>query len=101
MSRPAEALSMATEDRLHSAVWAFHAAGQRRDGMELRLRRGELDADLQDRSLSAAEAVVEARVALYKMLIDEGWSPPNWVAHDIEYDDTVLNQPSCEVLPER
>jgi hypothetical protein len=92
---------MATEDRLHSAVWAFHAAVQRRDGIELRLRRGELDADLQDRSLSAAEAVVQARVALYKMLIDEGWSPPHWVAQDIEYDDTVLRQSSYEVLPER
>src|SRR3954462_13017541 len=99
--RTAEAEGMATEDRLHAAVWAFHAAVQRRDGIELRLRRGELDADLQDRSLSASEAVVQARVALYKMLIDEGWSPPDWVAQDIEYDDTVLSQASYEVLPER
>ena len=64
------------EDRLHAVVWAFHTAVQRRDGIELRLRRGELDADLQDRSLSAAEAVVEARIALYRLLISEGWTPP-------------------------
>ena len=89
------------EDRLHAAVWAFHAAVQRRDGIEARLRRGELDDDLKDRSLSASEAVVEARVALYKMLIGEGWTPPLWVAQDIAYDDSVLRQPSYEPVLER
>jgi hypothetical protein len=89
------------EDRLHAAVWAFHAAVQRRDGIEARLRRGELDADLKDRSLSASEAVVAARVALYKMLMSEGWTPPPWVAQDIAYDDTVLLQESYEPALER
>lgn len=101
LRRPVEEPDMATEDRLHAAVWVFHAAVQRRDGIELRLRRGELDADLQDRSLTAAEAVVQARVALYKLLIAEGWSPPNWVAQDIAYDDRVLSQASYEAVPER
>ena len=88
------------EDRLHAVVWAFHTAVQRRDGIELRLRRGELDADLQDRSLSAAEAVVEARIALYRLLISEGWTPPATIVQDIEYDDAVLRQASLETLLE-
>jgi hypothetical protein len=88
------------EDRLHAVVWAFHTAVQRRDGIELRLRRGELDADLQDRSLSAAEAVVEARIALYRLLISEGWTPPAAIVSDIEYDDAVLRQASLETLIE-
>lgn len=82
------------EDRLHTAVWAFHAAVQRRDGVEARLRRGEMDADLYDRSLSASEAVVHARIALYRLLIAEGWTPPESVARDISYDDSLLRQES-------
>ena len=93
-------MSADTEDRLHAAVWTFHAAVQRRDGIESRLRRGELDADLQDRSLSASEAVVEARIALYKLLISEGWVPPPMVVQDMEYDDQVLRQASLETLVE-
>jgi len=81
-----------TEDRLHQAVWAFHAAVQRRDGVEARLRRGELDAELYDRTLTAAEAVVASRLALYRHLIAEGWTPPPSVAHDIALDDTLLHE---------
>jgi hypothetical protein len=40
-------------------------------------------------------------VALYKMLIGEGWTPPAWVAQDIAYDDTVLLQSSYEPVLER
>src|SRR3954468_12314453 len=86
------------QDDLHAALWTFHTAVQRRDGIELRLRRGELDADLQDRSLSACEAVVEARIALYRLLISEGWTPPPAIVQDIEYDDAVLRQQSLESL---
>jgi hypothetical protein len=85
-------VTQTTEDRLHQAVWAFHAAVQRRDGVEARLRRGEIDTDLYDRSLTAAEAVVESRIALYKLLIAEGWTPPDSVAHDIALDDSLLHE---------
>lgn len=85
-------MSESTEDRLHRAVWAFHAAVQRRDGVEARLRRGELDEDLYDRSLSAAEAVVESRVALYRLLVAEGWTPPATVIQDIAVDATLLRE---------
>lgn len=88
------------ETRLHAAVWAFHAAVQRRDGIEARLRRGELDGDLQDRSLSASESVVQARVALYRLLMTEGWVPPPSVAHDVELDEQMLRQASNELLVE-
>jgi hypothetical protein len=82
------------EERLHQAVWAYHAAVQRRDGVEARLRRGEIDADLYDRSLSAAEAVTEARITLYKLLIDEGWTPPVAVAQDLAHDTALLREQS-------
>jgi hypothetical protein len=87
-------MSQSIEDRLHNALWAFHAAVQRRDGVEARLRRGEIDADLYDRSLTAAEAVVQARVALYRLLVDEGWTPPPAVARDMTFDVSLLHQPS-------
>lgn len=83
-----------TEEQLHSAVWAFHNAVQRRDGVESRLRRGELDAELYDRTLTAAEAVVQARIALYRLLIAEGWTPPDAVVRDLQYDDALLRQPA-------
>lgn len=86
------------EDRLHTAVWAYHAAVQRRDGIEARMRRGELDLDLQDRSLAASESVVEARNGLYRMLISEGWTPPETVAQQIEYDDSVLREQAVEAI---
>ena len=84
------------EDRLHAVLWSFHSAVQRRDGIELRLRRGELDGELQDRSLQAAEAVVAARVSLYRLLISAGWTPPPVVVQDIQYDDALLRQASLE-----
>lgn len=93
-------MSQAREDRLHAAVWAFHAAVQRRDGIESRLRRGELDADLQDRSLVASESVVEARIALYRLLVSEGWVPPPAVASEMDFDDSLLRERSVEVLVE-
>ena len=85
---------MNSEERLHQAVWAYHAAVQRRDGVEARLRRGEMDTDLYDRSLAAADAVTEARLGLYKLLISEGWTPPESLAQDIAYDDAVLRERS-------
>jgi hypothetical protein len=83
---------MSIESRLHAATWAFHSALQRRDGVEARVRRGEHDPDLLDRSLTAAEAVVQARIELYRLLIDDGWIPPPSVASDLAYDDEVLHQ---------
>lgn len=82
------------EARLHDALWAFHAAVQRRDGIEARLRRGEIDADLHTRSLAAAEAVVEARVGLYRLLMSEGWVPPPSIAQDVSFDDALLLEAS-------
>jgi hypothetical protein len=80
------------QDRLHQAVWAFHAAVQLRDGVEARLRRGEIDEDLYYRSLTSAEAVVAARVALYRLLMEEGWTPPPSVVQDLVLDDTLLHE---------
>jgi hypothetical protein len=82
------------EERLHAAMWAFHAAVQRRDGIEARLRAGQHDADLQHWSLTAAEAVVEARIHLYRLLMSDGWIPPPSVAHDVEMDVSLLHEAS-------
>jgi hypothetical protein len=82
------------EERLHSALWAFHAAVQRRDGIENRVRQGDHGIDLQERSLTAAEAVVEARIDLYRLLMADGWIPPPSVAHDVEADGRLLHQHS-------
>jgi hypothetical protein len=87
-------MTLGPEERLHAAIWAFHAAVQRRDGIEARVRRGEHDADLLDRSLAASEAVVEARIALYRLLMTEGWIPPPSLASDIEEDLSLLKQQS-------
>lgn len=80
------------ETQLHRAVWAFHDALQRRDGVEARLRRGDLDLDLRDRHLRAAEAVTAARVGLYRTLAAQGWEPPASVLRSIDLDDALLRE---------
>ena len=81
------------DHELLSRFWSLHAAVIRRDGIEERLRTGPVDTDLLDRSLSAAEAVLEARTELYKHLMASGWTPPDVVVKDVEYDEIVLSQP--------
>lgn len=79
------------DDDLLARFWALHAAILRRDGLEERMRSGlPLDADLLDRSLAAAEAVLQARAALFRFLMDAGWHPPDTVVKDLVYDETVL-----------
>jgi len=81
------------DDELLARFWALHAAIIRRDGLEERMRSGlPLDQDLLDRSLSAAEAVLEARGALYRYLMDHGWTPPDTVVKDLAYDEIVLTE---------
>ena len=84
-----------TDDRdaaLLSRFWALHAAIIKRDGIEQRIRDGALDGDLLDRSLTAAEGVIEARTALYRHLMDAGWRPPDLVVRDVVYDEVVLRE---------
>lgn len=78
------------ETRLHQAVWAFHDALQRRNGVEARMRRGDLDLDLRDRSLRAADAVTAARLGLYRALTAQGWTPPESALRSMELDEAVL-----------
>jgi hypothetical protein len=81
------------DDELLSRFWALHAAIIRRDGLEERMRAGlPLDSDLLDRSLAAAEHVLEARAGLYRHLMDAGWTPPDEVVKDLVYDETVLSE---------
>lgn len=78
------------DPELLTCFWALHAAIIRRDGIEARLRAGQHDPDLLERSLPAAEAVIAARTGLYRHLISRGWTPPNTVVQDLSYDETVL-----------
>ncbi len=84
------------EDRDHtllSRFWALHAAVIRRDGIEARMRSGlPVDQEMLDRSLAAAEGVLEARSALYRHLMETGWTPPDTVVKDLVYDETVLSE---------
>ncbi len=83
--------------RLLSAFWALHAATIRRDGLDARMRAGQLDEDTLERSLSAAESVLAARTALYRQLMSLGWTPPDEVVRDIEYDEIVLSEDDSSI----
>ncbi len=64
-----------------------------RDALEERMRSGEVHEDLFARSLTAAERVLEARSALYRCLMAQGWTPPETMARTLAYDDIVLVEP--------
>lgn len=86
------------EDDLHEAIWALHDALQRRDGIEERLRGGGADTELYDRGLAAAEAVVHARLALFRVLVTQGWTPPATVATQVHLDAHLMREPSEHLL---
>jgi hypothetical protein len=92
------ALGRSEEEQLHQAIWAFHDALQRRDGIEQRLRDGDLDGALYDRGLAASEAVVHARLALYRVLITQGWTPPESVATQVDLDAHLMTEASEHLL---
>ncbi len=89
-------------DRDHELLgrfWALHSAVIRRDGIEDRIRSGkDVDQELLDRSLAAAENVLQARTALYRHLMRSGWTPPEGVVKDLAFDEIVLSQ-SESALP--
>ena len=80
-------------DPLLPLMAAYHAAVIRSDGLQDKLRQGVAEPDLLDRSLTAAEHVIEARAAFRRGLIDLGWTPPAEVAEDLAYDDDLLHLP--------
>jgi hypothetical protein len=86
------------EEQLHQVIWAFHDALQRRDGIEQRLRDGGADVELYDRGLAASEAVVHARLALYRVLITQGWTPPQSVAAQVDLDEQLMTEASEHLL---
>ena len=82
-------------DRDHELLahfWSLHAAVNKRDGLEDRMRAGVLDQELLDRSLAAAEGVLEARAGLYRHLMGKGWTPPAALVRDLAYDEIVLSE---------
>ena len=91
-------MTRSPEDDLHEVIWALHDALQRRDGIEQRLRDGDLDAELYDRGLAASEAVVHARLALYRVLVTQGWTPPKSVETQAPLDARLMGQPSEHLL---
>lgn len=86
-------MSTDRDHELLSRFWALHAAVIRRDGIEDRMRAGiPIDQEMLDRSLAAAEEVLQARSALYRHLMQSGWTPPDTVVKDLVYDETVLSE---------
>lgn len=82
------------DDPLLPLMAAYHACVIRSDGLQAKLRQGPGDEDLLDRSLVAAEQVIEARAALRRGLIELGWTPPPEVAEDLALDVQVLHLPN-------
>ena len=83
------------KDRDHALLaqfWSLHAAVIKRDGLEDRMRAGTHEQDMLDRSLAAAEGVLQARSALYRHLIGNGWTPPAALVRDLVYDEIVLSE---------
>jgi hypothetical protein len=87
-------MGKAEEEQLHAAIWKLHDALQRRDGIEGRLRAGDQDGKLYDRGLAASEAVVHARLALYRLLITQGWTPPRHLLEQVDLDAHLMAEPS-------
>ena len=81
------------DDPLLPLMAAYHAAVIRSDGLQTKLRDALGDEDLAGRSLYAAEAVIEARAALYRGLMDRGWTPPPVVTEALRTDLAVLHLP--------
>jgi hypothetical protein len=86
------------EDELHAAIWALHDALQRRDGIEERLRSGDADPRLYDRGLAASESVVHARLALYRVLMTHGWTPPKNLVEQVDLDARLMAEPSEQLM---
>jgi len=78
------------DDPLLPLFAAYHAAVIRGSGLQQRLRNESGDADLLDRTLVAAEQVIETRAAVYRALMDAGWTPPPRVATDLVHDSELL-----------
>ena len=85
---------MSDETQLHEVIWYFHDTLQRRDGIEDRLRQGESSRELDDRALRASEAVVNARLALFRMLVHQGWLPPAHIVRQLSLDTQLLQETS-------
>jgi hypothetical protein len=83
------------DDPLLPLMTAYHAAVVRSDGLRSKLTRQAGDTDLLDRSLAAAEQVIQTRAALHRGLIDLGWTPPKAVADNLHFDDAVLRLPGA------
>lgn len=86
------------ERQFHAAIWALHEALQRRDGIERRLRNGDVTPDLYDRGLQASEAVVTARLGLYQVLIEQGWTPPPAVSSQVDADARLVAEAGEHLL---
>jgi hypothetical protein len=87
-------MGKADEDQLHAAIWKLHDALQRRDGIEGRLRAGDHDGKLYERGLAASESVVHARLDLYRLLVAQGWTPPQHLVEQSDLDAYLMTEPS-------
>ncbi|MEO6205313.1 MAG: hypothetical protein ABIO67_08030 [Mycobacteriales bacterium] len=78
------------DDPLLTLFTTYQAAVVRSSGLQERLRHAAGDADLLDRSLFAAEQVIESRAAFYRGLMNLGWTPPARIVADLNHDSELL-----------
>lgn len=92
-------MTRSREDALHEAIWKLHDALVRRDGIEQRLRDdSDNDPELYKRSLLASETVLNARMLLYRVLLEQGWTPPPAVATQLQLDSHLVREASEHLL---
>ncbi len=81
------------DDPLLTLFTTYQAAVVRSSGLQQRLREAAGDAELLDRSLFAAEQVIESRAAFYRGHMDLGWTPPPRVLLALAHASELLPLP--------
>lgn len=85
------ALHQLDESALFACVEAYHRATESLRTAEAAVRDGSGAAE---EHLSAAEAVIAARLAFVHCLVEAGWTPPPEAAASAALDDAIAEEPN-------
>jgi hypothetical protein len=87
------ALHRLDESSLFACVADYHRATESLRTAEAAVRDGS-GADAAEEHLSAAEAVIAARLAFVRCLVKAGWTPPPEAAASAALDDAIAEEPN-------